>query len=231
MVEALRAAHIEVPTQVRLATMPPGKPLLVTHQSPPLAQMLTAVGKYSDNFVAEMLLKVLGAERGGGPPARTQQGATAALLALEKLGIPSADIRMVNGSGLFGDNRIAATHFTHLLAKLHANPAVAPEFIAQLAVGGVDGTLTQRMTALPHARIVRAKTGTLDDVIALSGYVLGRTPDQAVAFSILLNGVRGKQAVARALADAIVAQIAGFLWRDAPKAFAAPAVMGQQPSP
>jgi serine-type D-Ala-D-Ala carboxypeptidase/endopeptidase (penicillin-binding protein 4) len=223
MVEALRAAHIEVPTSARLAAMPPGKPLLVSHQSPPLAQMLAAVGKYSDNFVAEMLLKVLGAERAG-PPAHSQQGADIALGALAKLGIPTADVRMVNGSGLFGDSRIAPAQFAELLARLHASPAVAPEFIAQLAVAGVDGTLTQRLTGLASARVVRAKTGTLDDVIALSGYVLGRTPDRALAFSILLNGVRGKQAAARDLADDVVRQSVDFLWRAVPAEAAARAM-------
>jgi serine-type D-Ala-D-Ala carboxypeptidase/endopeptidase (penicillin-binding protein 4) len=209
--------------------MPPGKPLLVTHQSPPLAQMLSAVGKYSDNFVAEMLLKVLGAERAG-PPAHSSQGAAIALGALAKLGIPIADVKMVNGSGLFGDSRIAARHFTQLLARVHADPAVASEFISQLAVAGVDGTLAQRLTGLPSARVVRAKTGTLDDVIALSGYVLGRTPERALAFSILLNGVRGKQAAARNLADDVVRQSVAFLWPRV-TAEAAPSAMGPTTQP
>jgi len=59
---------------------------------------------------------------------------------------------------------------------------------------------------------VRAKTGTLDDVIALSGYVLGRTPERVVAFSVLANGVHGKQGAARALADRIASDIAQHLW-------------------
>jgi D-alanyl-D-alanine carboxypeptidase/D-alanyl-D-alanine-endopeptidase (penicillin-binding protein 4) len=59
---------------------------------------------------------------------------------------------------------------------------------------------------------VRAKTGTLDDVIALSGYVLGRTPERVIAFSVLCNGVRGKQPAARALADQIASEIAQHLW-------------------
>jgi serine-type D-Ala-D-Ala carboxypeptidase/endopeptidase (penicillin-binding protein 4) len=211
MVEALRAVGIQVPSQFRVAAVPAGKPLLVVRQSPPLSQMLSMVGKYSDNFVAEMLLKVLAAERRG-PPAHSSDGAMAALETLGRLGLPAAQLRMVNGSGLFGDNSIAANHFTQVLAGMYADPAVRTEFVAQLAVGGVDGTLSQRLTTLPSARIVRAKTGTLDDVISLSGYVLGRTPERTIAFSILVNGARGRQSVARTFADETVRHIANYLW-------------------
>ena len=59
------------------------------------------------------------------------------------------------------------------------------------------------MRDFPVPRVVRAKTGTLRDVIALTGYVLGPTPDRAYAFSILANGVGGKHPPAKALADQI----------------------------
>src|SRR5262249_23050556 len=144
----------------------------------------------------EMLLKVLAAERVG-LPGRSELGAGAALQAIKRLNVPTAGIRMVNGSGLFGDSRVSAGQITKLLAAMYSDPAVQPEFVAQLAVGGVDGTLAHRLTQLPSPRVVRAKTGTLDDVIALSGYVLGRTPERVLAFSVLCNGVRGKQNAAR----------------------------------
>jgi D-alanyl-D-alanine carboxypeptidase/D-alanyl-D-alanine-endopeptidase (penicillin-binding protein 4) len=95
---------------------------------------------------------------------------------------------------------------------MYSDPALEPEFVAQLAVAGVDGTLTKRFSQLPAPRIIRAKTGTLDDVVALSGYVLGRVPERVMAFSVLCNGVHGKQAEARALADQIATDIARHLW-------------------
>jgi D-alanyl-D-alanine carboxypeptidase/D-alanyl-D-alanine-endopeptidase (penicillin-binding protein 4) len=61
-------------------------------------------------------------------------------------------------------------------------------------------------------RVVRAKTGTLQDVIALSGYVLGPTPDRAYVFSYLANGVTGKHAQARGLIDQIVEALAAQLY-------------------
>ena len=211
LVEALRAQRIQVPRRVRLSTMQSGSALLASHDSPPLATMLTALGKHSDNFVAEMLLKVLGAERIG-RPGRTELGAQAALRALKRLGVATASLNIANGSGLFGGGRVTTSQFTKLLSAMFTDPAVAPEYIAQLAVGGVDGTLAKRFEQLPSPRIVRAKTGTLNDVIALSGYVFGRVPERAIAFSVLANGVRGRQAAARALADQIVSDIAQHLW-------------------
>ena len=95
---------------------------------------------------------------------------------------------------------------------MYGAPAVHAEYVAQLAVGGVDGTLQKRLTQLPSPRVVRAKTGTLDDVIALSGYVLGRTPERVLAFSVIANAVHGKQNAARALADQIASDAAQHLW-------------------
>lgn len=213
LVEALRALRIQVPRQVRVATMPRGSALLASHQSAPLASMLTALGKDSDNFTAEMLLKVLGAERVG-LPGRTQNGARVESLVLKRLGLPSTSITISNGSGLFGDNRIAAAHLTRLLSAMYSDPGLRPEYVSHLAVAGVDGTLVRRLLQLPAPRIVRAKTGTVDDAIALSGYVLGRTPERVFAFSVLCNGIRGKQSAARALADQIATAIALHLWSE-----------------
>jgi D-alanyl-D-alanine carboxypeptidase/D-alanyl-D-alanine-endopeptidase (penicillin-binding protein 4) len=211
LVEALRAQRIQVPRRVRLAPTESGAPLLAAHESPPLSTMLSALGKQSDNFVAEMLLKVLSAERVG-RPGRSELGTEVALRSLKRLGVATNSLKMTNGSGLFGSSRVSAAQFTKLLCTMFGDPAVRSEYIAQLAVGGVDGTLAKRFEQLPAPRIVRAKTGTLDDVIALSGYVLGRVPERVIAFSVLANGVRGKQAAARALADQIASDIAQHLW-------------------
>ena len=110
----------------------------------------------------------------------------------------------MNGSGLFKGGAIAPDHLVTLLVHMYRDPAVRSEYIAHLAIAGVDGTLRNRMKDLPKAGVVRAKTGTLDDAISLSGYVLGKTPDQDLAFSMLMNGIAGKQWLARALADDLV---------------------------
>ena len=130
---------------------------------------------------------------------------------LERAGVERGAATIVNGSGLFEGNAIAPRHLVKLLGYVYQQPAVRHEYLAQLAVGGRDGTLRRRLRDLPEEGIVRAKTGTLNDVIALSGYVLGRN-DRVVRFSFLANGVRGRQGLARRLADDIVREVADDLW-------------------
>jgi D-alanyl-D-alanine carboxypeptidase/D-alanyl-D-alanine-endopeptidase (penicillin-binding protein 4) len=211
LVEALRAQRIQVPERVALRRTPANASLLASHVSPPLAQVLFALGKQSDNFVAEMALKVLGAERVR-QPGTSGDGAHTAVDTLKRLGIATANIRMVNGSGLFRGNAIAAVHLARLLEAMHRDTALRPEFLAHLAIAGVDGTLAERLKGLPAPRIVRAKTGTLADVAALSGYVLGPTPEPGMAFSVIANDVGGKVHAARELADHIVEAIVAQLY-------------------
>lgn len=199
--EALRAQGIRVGEGVEVAATPAGAPLLASRQSPQLASMLEALGKHSDNFVAEMIFKVLGAERHR--PGRAEDAVGAVRAALEGAGLSTARMEIVNGSGLFEGNRVSAQQLADLLGTAYRDPSIRAEFVAHLAVGGVDGTLARRMRDLPVPRVVRAKTGTLNAVIALSGYVLGPRPERAYAFSVLANDVQGRHGPARALADGI----------------------------
>jgi D-alanyl-D-alanine carboxypeptidase/D-alanyl-D-alanine-endopeptidase (penicillin-binding protein 4) len=198
LVEALRRLGIRVGGRVRVGPTPPDAPMLASRRSPPLAHVLAALGKDSDNFVAETVLKVVGAERAR--PGRTEEGAARALALLGRAGVPEGAARIVNGSGLFDGNLIAASHLTSLLAFVYREPGLRAEYLAHLAVAGVDGTLARRMRDVPRGA-VRAKTGTLADAVALSGYVLGASGDPLYAFAVLTNGVRGKQGAARALCD------------------------------
>jgi D-alanyl-D-alanine carboxypeptidase/D-alanyl-D-alanine-endopeptidase (penicillin-binding protein 4) len=214
MVAALDAADIRVTGGVRVATAATEAPLLAQHASEPLSELISAMGKQSDNFTAEMVFRVLGAERRR--PGDVSESVAAVEGFLADAGIAQGRVTVVNGSGLFQGNRIAAGDLAHLLAYVYQSPAIRDEYVAHLAIAGVDGTLANRLTDLPAPRIVRAKTGTLNDAIALSGFVLGRTPGDAVAFSVLLNGIAGRQGAARALADAVARAIAEDLWRETP---------------
>ena len=209
MAEALDRAGIGGRRAVQSGEGPDGLPLLTSRYGDTVAQLLHRVGKYSDNFYAEMLLKVLGAERSR--PGSSAGGAEVLQDVLERAGVERGAATIVNGSGLFEGNAIAPRHLVKLLGYVYQQPAVRHEYLAQLAVGGRDGTLRRRLRDLPEEGIVRAKTGTLNDVIALSGYVLGRN-DRVVRFSFLANGVRGRQGLARRLADDIVREGADDLW-------------------
>jgi serine-type D-Ala-D-Ala carboxypeptidase/endopeptidase (penicillin-binding protein 4) len=209
--DSLRRAGISVAKRVNLSPCPSDLPLIQLQSSPPLAQIIWRLGKDSDNFVAEMLLKVMGAERTH-RPGSSSDGAEVVVDIMKQLGVASEGLIVLNGSGLFQGNRVAADQLTGLLTTMYANPAVRDEFVAHLAVGGVDGTLARRFGKLPAKRIVRAKTGTLADVVALSGFVLGPTPERAFAFSYLANGVAGKHGAARALIDQLVDILAQHLY-------------------
>jgi D-alanyl-D-alanine carboxypeptidase/D-alanyl-D-alanine-endopeptidase (penicillin-binding protein 4) len=209
--DALSAAGIRAPEKVALGTCRPDAPLIARLESAPLAELLARLGKNSDNFVAEMLVKIMGAERTH-KPGSTAAGIGVVQDALRRANVPvTNNLHMINGSGLFQGNLVSTELFSQLLVAMYRTPTFYPEYVAHLAVGGADGTLARRFTQLPAPRIVRAKTGTLNDVIALSGYVLGPSPGRAYAFSYLANGVKGKQGPARALIDKVVEALATHL--------------------
>jgi D-alanyl-D-alanine carboxypeptidase/D-alanyl-D-alanine-endopeptidase (penicillin-binding protein 4) len=207
LVQALQKAGLEGALAVEYGSAPDPLPLIGTMPSPPLSTLLGSVGKWSDNFAAEMLLKIMGAEEER--PGTSARGVEVVRAELEKHGVDTNGLVMVNGSGLFDGNRVAPQHITETLVAAYRDPAIRAEYVAHLAVAGSDGTLMTRLENLPRPRMVRAKTGTLRDVIALSGYVLGE-PGRSVAFSFLANGIAGRQREARDLADAIVRALADY---------------------
>ena len=209
--EALRSQGVEVGEGVSVEATPSGAPLLASHRSAPVGTLIHALGKHSDNFVAEMLFKVMGAERHR--PGRAEDAVAAVRETLDEAGIDVSNIEIRNGSGLFTGNRIAPQRIADVLAAAHRDPAIRADYVASLSVAGVDGTMRRRLRDLPAPRIVRVKTGTLAAVIALSGYVLGPEPGQAYAFSFLANDVRGRIGPSRALADNIARALAQHLHR------------------
>jgi D-alanyl-D-alanine carboxypeptidase/D-alanyl-D-alanine-endopeptidase (penicillin-binding protein 4) len=184
------------------------KQRLVFHESRSLAELMPELGKNSDNYYAEMFLKVLGAESSG-PPARSQEGAKALAAWLTARGLGGPGLRIENGSGLFDANRVSAKTIVGVLCQTFRNPAVYPEFLAQFAIGGVDGTLRTRFRRLSPKRSVRAKTGTLSAAIGLSGYVLSDRGKAPIAFSFLVNQIEGNTGEARRRIDQVVEAIAG----------------------
>jgi D-alanyl-D-alanine carboxypeptidase/D-alanyl-D-alanine-endopeptidase (penicillin-binding protein 4) len=210
MRRAMKKAGVGGSLTVEYGVATEQQPLIADMPSPPLSSLLYSVGKWSDNFTAEMLLKIMGAE--AETPGTSARGATVVREELMKKGIDTEGLVMVNGSGLFDGNQVAPWHVTQTLIAAYHDPSIRAEYVAQLAVAGSDGTLQSRLKDLPRARMVRAKSGTLRDVVALSGYVLG-DPERSVAFSFLANGVAGKQADAKKLADDIVRALANYATR------------------
>lgn len=182
------------------------KSLLVKHQSRPLSQLLYELGKQSDNFYAEMIFKSISGETKA-RPARSADSAGLVLDWVNKVGAGDAGLVIKNGSGLYDANRVTAFSVVELLRAAWLDSSIQPEYVSQLSIGGVDGTLHKRFHDLRSRRVVRAKTGTLDDVVALSGYVEGAPGKPPLAFSILVNHAPGKVSEARAAMDRLVEKI------------------------
>lgn len=209
----LEDAGVKVGGDVKLGSGEKSGSVIVRHESEPLSTLLYALGKSSDNFYAEMVFKSIASEAKG-RPGKSQDAADAVTAWLMKNDLGDAGVVIKNGSGLFDSNRTTASSVAKLLRHSWQDASMKTEFVAQLAVGGVDGTLHKRFRDTRAHRAVRAKTGTLDDAIALSGYVLAPSGKNTIAFSILFNHVAGHASSARMAADKLVELIYERQWKD-----------------
>jgi D-alanyl-D-alanine carboxypeptidase/D-alanyl-D-alanine-endopeptidase (penicillin-binding protein 4) len=155
--------------------------VLARVQSPPLAQIVGWMGRVSDNFTAELLLKQIGAE--SGQVGTSAGGAAIVRSTLGDANVPLAGVRVVDGSGLSSLDRLTARALAGILRAAWADPDVRPYLTAALPVAGISGTLHDRMRTPPARGNVQAKTGTTTLASALSGYVKKR-----YVFSVLQNG-------------------------------------------
>ena len=183
---------------------------LVGRDSVKLSELVQQLGKASDNFYAETLFKALAAVKRG-KPGTAENAAQVELDWLKSCQLADDGVRIGNGSGLYDANRVSARTLTRLLEAAYLDPVISQAYRDQLAVGGVDGTLRNRFYALRSRRSVHAKTGTLNKVTALSGYVFGPEQETAVAFSILVSGTAAHAEVRQRM-DALVLEISDALW-------------------
>jgi D-alanyl-D-alanine carboxypeptidase/D-alanyl-D-alanine-endopeptidase (penicillin-binding protein 4) len=175
----------------RLHGGPVAAPLLLAeHVSAPLADVCKISNKPSNNFVAEAIYKTLGGELYG-VPGTLAKGTRAVAEFLGSAGIKPGSYKIVNGSGLTHENRITPGDLSSLLRKIYFDISVAPEFLASLAIAGIDGTIRNRFLGTDAVGLVRAKTGTLSGVSALSGYVGDK--DDVLIFSIFVQGFRQRR--------------------------------------
>jgi len=201
--EAFMEAHgIEVEGSFSEAVTPEDLPLVAQLQSPPLASILMDMNKYSSNFIAEQVLKEIGAH------ATDSQGSTLKGLQvisdyLGTLGISESEFVIVNGSGLSRQTVLRPSHLTSVLVDMAADPTVSSEFTASLAIGGRDGTLWSRFSDDAVRGRVRGKTGTINGVHCLVGYLNGQNGQQYV-FAYLVNNLRGSISRARHAHDQFI---------------------------
>jgi D-alanyl-D-alanine carboxypeptidase/D-alanyl-D-alanine-endopeptidase (penicillin-binding protein 4) len=200
--DALRGAGITVSGVPAVGKAPADAFALGAVASPPIAKLVRWMNQESDNFIAELLLKQLGATSGA--PGTSARGASVVRASLAAAGIPLAGVRIVDGSGLSPYNRITATTLASLLQAAWSNPVIRKAFIDSLPVAGRTGTLAARMRAPPARGRVAAKTGTTASASTLAGYVRGR-----FAFAVLSNGRPVNQYRARQAQDRFAGVLAG----------------------
>lgn len=168
----------------------PANSKVITSFRRPFMDFASIVNKRSDNYLAEHVFKMLG----GLHNAKTNTAQASKRLMVEmfdSLGVPRMECSFNDGSGLSRRNKICGASLAGLLLSITKRPWAA-EFASTLAIAGYDGTIRGRMKGTLAENNVRAKTGTLRNTSALSGYVT--TADgELLAFAFISNGpnVRG----------------------------------------
>ncbi len=168
---------------VQEGVVPPHARLVAVHESPPLADVVHDINKFSNNVMARNLFLTLGAVEGK-PPATTAKAAAAVTAFLRKSGINMPELVLDNGCGLSREEHISALSLANLLQAANASPVAQP-FIDSLPVPGVDGTMRHRLTNAPVEGNAHIKTGTLRDVRAIAGYVAAQTGETWIVVSII----------------------------------------------
>lgn len=189
---------------------PAERRVLVSTESPPLRDIATVLMKVSQNLYAETLLKALGASRGGLGTA--EGGRLAARKTLDAWGVPGDGYVMFDGSGLSRYNYVTAETLTAVLERMYKDPRHHDAFVATLPIAGKDGTMGTRLRRTRAEGNAVAKTGSIANVRALSGFVRSRDGEMLV-FSILSNDFVIHAATVNWIADLGVEILSNFTRR------------------
>jgi serine-type D-Ala-D-Ala carboxypeptidase/endopeptidase (penicillin-binding protein 4) len=175
---------------------------LITYQSDPLSVLATTMMKLSQNQYAEALLKTIG----GG----TAEGGRAVVKAtLQNWNIDPAGAVLADGSGLSRYNYITPDTMVAVLMHVDRSERLRANYESTLPIAGQDGTLELRMKGTPAQGRAMVKTGSMNGVRSVAGYV--RTADgQLVAFTIIANNFDTSSAVLNAATDEIIARLATY---------------------
>lgn len=199
---SLRSSGIAIPLQVALRPTPAYAERVGVILSPTLDQIVNTTDVWSDNFFAEMLIKLLGARLGGA--GTTAAGAQVVAAFAHSHG---SGVHAIDGSGLTRTNRASPRQVVNLLLAMRKDPA-GDDFIQDLALAGHEGTVEDRMHGTAAYGRCRTKTGTITGVSNLSGYCFNRS-GRVMAFSILMAGV-GNLTLAHLDQDRIAAAVARY---------------------
>ena len=193
--------------KLRVEATPGDAQPFVTFDSLTLGEIVRLTNKFSSNLMARHLLLTLGAERFGWP-ATLDKGASAIAEWGQQHGLSLQDMNIDNGSGLSRATHISVLQMAKVLSLAYRS-SYAPEFMASLPLGGMDGTLRSRMKSSP-AGSVRLKTGHLDGVTGVAGYVTTAGGKTFVLVS-LVNDPRADYGAGEPIHGALVTWMQGNL--------------------
>lgn len=179
--------------------------VLAVSPSKNINEIISDMLKFSNNFVAEMLAKNLAAESGM-QPAKMKDGIEQIKKYMDTVGFERKDYILENVSGLTRDNRFTAKQLSLVLNIIKNDFLVFPEFASGLPIAGLDGTLKNRLKNKSEQTLVRAKTGYLDGVVGLAGYI-GRKNNSPLIFVFMFNGDFQQGMAARPLFDELINQL------------------------
>lgn len=185
---------------VREATVPTEAKLFHTLYSPPLADIVRSINKYSNNVMARQLLLTLGAEKAGAP-GTADKGIQAVHAWLDRRRLTFPELVLENGAGLSREETISARHLGQVLLAGWRSPYM-PEFISSLPLAAMDGTLRRRFNGAFEGQM-HLKTGSLKDVRSVAGYVLDRA-GRRVTVVCLHNHARADTAAGQAVQEAVL---------------------------
>ncbi len=172
--------------------------------SPPLIELLRIIDKVSQNLHAEIILREIDRSRHG--PGTRQAALEEEKGFLAEAGITANEFHFADASGLSTADLVTPESVVKLLLFMHRT-AYRDAWVSLLPVGGQDGTLMTRFEGKAVARRIHAKTGSLSEAAALSGYIESRTRG-LLAFSVLVNNFNGPAAEIRSVIDRIALLLA-----------------------
>ena len=188
------------------------RPLLpiTSYRSPPIAELARVLMKESRNVYAESFLKVLGETKGESGSREAGLGVVEDVL--QTWGVPSTDYLLLDGSGLSRYDLMTPEALVSLLRRMHLDPRHRDAFVDTLSIAGSDGTLKERLRGTRAFENVRAKTGSMNGVRTIAGY-LSTENGQPLAFAILANHFNLEPSVIDRAIDHALVLLAGFTWQ------------------
>jgi len=204
----IKLAGIEFNGKLKTGNLPENAVEIYSHESEPLALVLRGLNKFSNNFIAEQIVKTIGAEHFG-QPGTTKKGLDVFKEYLKELSIEPNKYAIFDGSGLSRQNRLSPKILVDILRNVKNDLAVYPEFVASLGIMGVDGNVKNRIRMVKSSSKARVKTGTLNFVSTLSGFFESKE-GELFAFSILMNDLKCPNSSAKKIQDQIIKQGLNF---------------------